>query len=86
MKYSDRATNHQSLWTFSDMGKRMGRKAKLKRDRQKAREKGTSPENSPARQSLGSTDFVEEIQQQGYRLNQGYNAPEIPQETIKPQL
>ena len=64
----------------------MGRKAKLKRDRQQAREKGQSPENSPARQSLDSTDFVEEIQQQGYRLDRRSDAPDIPHETIKPQL
>lgn len=63
----------------------MGRQAKLKKIRQQAKE------NSPAEfpQSSSETDpknFVETIEQQGYKLQQSFPSPEIPNKDVKPQI
>ncbi|MDJ1179807.1 hypothetical protein PJF56_13120 [Roseofilum sp. BLCC_M91] len=60
----------------------MGRKAKLKHQRHHSQSPKPKPESGP----LETTDFVQEIQQQGYQLKQSKTAPEIPQNQIKPQL
>lgn len=58
----------------------MGRKAKLKHQRHQPQT--PQPESTP----LETTDFVKDLQQQGYRLKESKTAPEIPQHQIKPQL
>ncbi|MDJ1172617.1 hypothetical protein [Roseofilum capinflatum] len=60
----------------------MGRKAKLKHQRHQVQSPDAKPETVP----LETTDFVQEIQQQGYQFKETKTAPEIPQNQIKPQL
>ncbi|HBQ99128.1 MULTISPECIES: hypothetical protein [unclassified Roseofilum] len=60
----------------------MGRKAKLKHQRHQPQTPKPQPESVP----LDTTDFVQDLQQQGYQFKESVTAPEIPQDQIKPQL
>jgi len=60
----------------------MGRKAKLKHQRHQPQAPKPKSESVP----LDTTDFVKDLQQQGYGFKEGKTAPEIPQHQIKPQL
>lgn len=67
----------------------MGRKAKLKRERQQQKTSGSSSK-------YDSTQFVKQFNRMGYRLNTNQPSqnqvdrvsfsPEIPQDKIEPQL
>lgn len=60
----------------------MGRKAKLKHQR-KSSPLPETPGDSSRREN---TDFVQDLQQQGYSLQQSQTAPKIPDHCVKPQL
>jgi hypothetical protein len=60
----------------------MGRKAKLKHQRHQPQTPKPQPESKP----LDTTDFVKDLQKQGYGFEETKTAPEIPQDQIKPQL
>lgn len=60
----------------------MGKKAKI---RQLKREKQTRKADSP-RQQIVETDFIKELQHQGYQLEKPIHSPEIPENKIKPQI
>lgn len=55
----------------------MGKKAKLKQTRRDRPH--SQPQTKPS-------DFVTDLQKQGYQLQQITQAPEIPQEKIYPQI
>lgn len=54
----------------------MGRQAKRKQIRQ----------NQTPNESTESTQFVRQLQRQGYNLNQAEHSPEIPEEKTDPQV
>ena len=58
----------------------MGRKAKLKKLRRKL------TVATSTKQSLSSTQFVDQLSKLGYQLEQIERSPEVPVEKIKPQL
>ena len=63
----------------------MGRKAKLKKQRkEKLKTKNQASENTS---KYNSTQFVEQIQRQGYSLKQNtLNSPQMPDDYIEPQI
>jgi hypothetical protein len=61
----------------------MGKKSKLKQERKEAKQQN---QDQPLKSHLENTDFVRELQRQGYSLNQPQNSPEIPQTKIEPQI
>ncbi|MDC0832224.1 hypothetical protein POG22_04255 [Geitlerinema sp. CS-897] len=61
----------------------MGRKAKLKKLRKSAK---TDPEAAKRRQNIDDTQFVKDLQRQGYDLKVGDRAPDIPESSPEPQV
>lgn len=63
----------------------MGRQAKLKKMRQQAKE--NPPSNlSQYPEETDPKDFVESLEQQGYKLQDRLPTPEIPNKDTKPQI
>ncbi len=63
----------------------MGRKAKLKKQRQQA--KLNPPiDDSTHEIEPNSTACVQNLEKEGYRLTDVQNCPEIPDNSVKPQL
>jgi arginine repressor len=58
----------------------MGRQAKLKKLRQLLANKASQP------QQTESTEFVQQLQKQGYTLTQTQHSPDIPEDTTEPQV
>ncbi|HHP7230462.1 MAG TPA: hypothetical protein ACFCUY_06345 [Xenococcaceae cyanobacterium] len=58
----------------------MGKKAKLKKIRREL--KATLGENSQG----NPHNFVKQIEQRGYHLQQSQRSPEVPRDNIEPQL
>ncbi|MCG5057857.1 MAG: hypothetical protein KA714_07560 [Limnoraphis sp. WC205] len=63
----------------------MGRQAKLKKLRQQAKENPPS-EIPKSPQETDPKNFVETIEQQGYKLKESFPSPEIPNQDVKPQI
>lgn len=63
----------------------MGRQAKLKRQRQQAKQNPVTELSQPSEDSEPKT-FVQELEQQGYRLQETQSSPEIPKKDINPQI
>ncbi|MBP0005524.1 MAG: hypothetical protein J7642_17720 [Cyanobacteria bacterium SBC] len=61
----------------------MGRKAKLKKLR---RDEKLKPEIPTPLPTFDETQFVTNLERQGYSLKQGDRAPEIPQSGAEPQV
>ncbi len=63
----------------------MGRQAKLKKMRQQAKENPpTKLPSSP--EETNPKDFVETLEQQGYKLQDHLPTPEIPNKDVNPQI
>jgi hypothetical protein len=63
----------------------MGKKAKLKQQRKEI--VNQSDPNIPPKNKYNSTQFVEEIQRQGYTLKKdSFNAPDLPDDYVEPQI
>lgn len=58
----------------------MGRKAKLKKIRQK------SPSQSETNSLANETEFVKVLQKQGYTLKEVKRSPDVPETRINPQV
>ena len=63
----------------------MGRQAKLKKQRKQAQQ-NPQVESSPAEVEPNSTAFVEHMEKEGYSLKQTQSCPEIPDNSVKPQI
>jgi hypothetical protein len=61
----------------------MGKQAKLKKQR---KQNNHQLEDQPLKSHLENTDFVRELQRQGYSLKKPESCPEIPQTKIEPQI
>ncbi|MGC9503622.1 hypothetical protein [Baaleninema sp.] len=61
----------------------MGRKAKLKKLRKTAK---TDPKAAKRTSNFDDTQFVKDLQQQGYDLKVGDRAPDIPESNPEPQV
>lgn len=62
----------------------MGRNAKLKKIR---REVSSHPLSSPEEKTLlDATEFVNQLQEEGYSLKEIQRCPVLPEKTVKPKL
>jgi hypothetical protein len=64
----------------------MGRNAKLKKIRREASSQPESSHQSQIQPDLDATQFVHELEKQGYKLKKVEHCPEIPEERVKPRL
>lgn len=62
----------------------MGRQAKLKKDRRDA--KLSPPSDSTPPLDAEPTQFVQQLEQQGYHLQQAIRSPELPDQHVNPKL
>ncbi len=62
----------------------MGRQAKLKKQRKQSQNEPVAPENS--KEENNPTGFVERLEKEGYSLKSAQNSPEIPDNSVKPQI
>ena len=63
----------------------MGKQAKLKRQRQQAKQNPATESPQPVEDS-DPTKFVQQLEQQGYHLQETQSSPEIPTKDINPQI
>ncbi|MBZ8179342.1 hypothetical protein [Oscillatoria salina] len=61
----------------------MGKQAKLKQQRREAKAKPSSESPKP---KYDSTQFVKQLERQGYQLKKGKPSPELPDSKPKPSL
>ena len=64
----------------------MGRKAKLKKVRRDASSDAASVPQPESQVDRDPTKFVQQLEKQGYKLQQIDRSPEIPSQQQKPQL
>ncbi|MDY7021560.1 MAG: hypothetical protein SWJ54_09380 [Cyanobacteriota bacterium] len=67
------------------MGRQAKLRAKLKQMRQQAQENSTS-ESPQIQQDSDPKNFVENLEEQGYKLSESVSSPELPDRDPKPQI
>lgn len=82
--YNNRYTDSDSLQEYAPKSHRggsiVGRQARLKKIRQEASEQPPVPESSEP------TQFVKQLERQGYNLKQIQRSPELPNDNPEPEL
>jgi hypothetical protein len=63
----------------------MGRKSKLKQMRQQAKTQRPTEPTAPST-DFAPTEFVQQLEQIGYQLNQEGRSPDLPNHNVSPQL